>query len=184
MELGRLRELYKDMRRQGLTRAQFQYRLNNVVFDVIFFIDDSPFQLLFGAIGHRCSFFVDVKQGFEIRPFIQPQTAFDTLCKALNLRSDPANPFSITKFFQEFNLHIPACATIQKALALPVTPQSINIENGDKLFFSHWKNNSDKSGNVTEANLTKTHKAFGKELMVFCQKKNISSCWNDKEKTK
>lgn len=184
MELGRLRELYKDMRRQGLTRAQFQYRHNNVVFDVIFFIDDSPFQLLFGAIDHRCSFLVDVKQGFEIRPFIQPPTAFDALCKALNLRRDPDNPFKLINFFQEFNLHIPACATVQKALVLPVASQPINIESGDKQFFSHWKNNSDKSGKVTDANLTKTKEAFGKELMEFCQKKNISSCWSNTEKTK
>jgi hypothetical protein len=182
MKLDGLKELYKDMKRNNVVRTQFQYQHNNVIFDVIFFIDDSPFQLLFGAIGHQCSFFINVTDGFNISPVITPRAAYYDLCKALGLTYDPANPFSTAKFFADFALHIPLSISAKKTPTLPINYQaSVNID-GDKIHFSHWKNNSDKSGNVTVENLEKTRDAFGDEIKNFCLRKNVSSCWSIKDK--
>ncbi|ARZ01330.1 DUF6037 family protein [Yersinia ruckeri] len=182
MKLEGLKELYKDMKRNNVSRDQFQYKHNNVTFDIILFIDDSPFQLLFGAIGHQCSFFVNVLQGFKISPVITPKSAYYDLCKALGLTYDPANPFSTNKFFSDFALHIPSSISTKKASILPVNYQALVNDDGKKTHFSHWKNNSDKSGNVTDDNLKKTYDAFGAEIKNFCRRKNISSCWSVKDK--
>lgn len=182
MKIEGLKELYRDMRRNNVARTQFQYQHNNVIFDVIFFIDEAPFQLLFGAVGHQCSFFVNVAEGFNISTVISPRSAYSDLCKALGLTYDPANPFSTTKFFADFALHIPTNISPQKAPILPVNCQALANVDGDKIYFSHWKNHSDKSGNVTEDNLIKTNNAFGCEIKDFCARKNISSCWSVKDK--
>lgn len=185
MKLDGLKDLYKDMKRNSVMREQFQYRHNNVTFDIIFFIDSSPFQLLFGAIGHQCSFFVNVVPGFQISPVITPTSAYHDLCKALGLTYDPANPFSTAKFFADFALHIPSSISSKKASILPVNCKYSIEDDENKIHFSHWKNNSDKSGNVTAGNLKKTGDAYGPEIRDFCQRKNVSSCWSSNgEKTK
>lgn len=182
MKLDALKHLYKDMKQNNILREQFHYQHNNVTFDVIFFIDSSPFQLLFGAIGHQCSFFVNVLPGFQISPVITPTSAYHDLCKALGLTYDPANPFSTSKFFANFALHIPSKISTKKASILPVITQYTADDDNNKIHFRHWKNNSAKSGNVTDDNLKKTRDAFGQEIKDFCRRKNISSCWSANEK--
>ncbi|CAJ0780862.1 hypothetical protein LMG18090_01245 [Ralstonia mannitolilytica] len=55
MKLDGLATLYKDMRAKKLERIRFDYRHGRVSFDVFFFIDGSPFVLLFarGATTSR-----------------------------------------------------------------------------------------------------------------------------------
>lgn len=38
MQISGLKELHKDMRRNSVTRTQFQYIHNQVAFDVLFFV--------------------------------------------------------------------------------------------------------------------------------------------------
>lgn len=178
MKLEGLKELFKDMKLNNVDRTQFQYKHNGVIFDVIFFIDSFPYQLLFGAVGHKCSFFVDVMPGFEISPIIKPKSAYSDLCKALGLTYDPANPFSTAKFFAGFSQHIPDRISKKKTSVIPVRYEAVAIDDGDKVYFRYWKNNSEKNGNVTGDNLEKTRNAFGPEIANLCQRKNISSCWS------
>lgn len=183
MKIEGLSALYQNMRTQNIKRTTFQYRHNNVYFDVMFIIDSKPFKLLFGAIGHGCGFYVNVKPGFEISPAIQPSSAYYDLCKALGLTKDSNNPFSTKKFFEHFAAKIPTTCSKENTSPLPssITP---NIDSVDKTFFSHWKNNSEKSGNVTDQNLAKTLKAFGSIIKDFCKEMNISSCWSVIDKNK
>lgn len=177
MKIARLGTLHQEMRNNRLTRHQFQYPFNNLTFDVNFIAEGNPYELLFGVVGHNCSFLVNVAPGYDISPRVNPESAFYKLIKLLNLTSDPNNRFSATAFFSDFSTKVPL--KIGKT-SLPTTPSSASklVNEADKTFFSHWKNNSEKSGNVTPENLEKTLKAFGPEIHSFCASKNISSCWS------
>lgn len=93
MKLGELAPLYKDMRAQKLDRIRFDYRHGRVSFDVFFFIDESPYLLLFGARGYNVAFEVEVRPGFEIDPRLD-NADFRALCNALGLVFNPDNRFS------------------------------------------------------------------------------------------
>lgn len=174
MKLERLRHLCCDMHKNNVTKTQFEFKINQITFDVAFFINKSPYQLLFGAKNHKCSFFVDVKNGFEISPIITPSSAYSDLCSALDLKSNPKNPFSTKKFFEEFASKIPEQIQRKNSSSIPKLTQSITDPN-DFGIFSHWKVHTTQ--NVGKENLLKTQKAFGIEVMEFCKSQNVSSCW-------
>jgi len=181
MQLEGLRSLHASMRANNVTRTQFQYRHNNVVFDVLFFTDRTPYKLLFGAIGHKCSFILDVRQGYDVAPVIKPESAYSDLCKALGLTYDPTNPFRPSKFLGHFAQHIPSSIESTKEPSAPVNQHAEIVDDGDKVFFSHWRNNG-SSSHVSEKNLDKTYRAFGKLISDFCMERNISSCWTVHDK--
>ncbi|WP_313752342.1 DUF6037 family protein [Mixta calida] len=183
MQLEGLRPLHADMKRNNVKRTQFQYRHNNVVFDVIFFTDSDPFQLLFGAIGYKCSFIFDVTKGYQVAPIITPRSAYYELCRILGLTYDPLNPFKPQNFLNHFSNHIPSTITSAKEPVALTTQSAEIVDDGDKIYFSHWRNNGDSS-HVTEQNLDKTYKAFGQTISDFCRIRNISSCWSVKDKKK
>ena len=56
MKLDGLVELYKSMKVQGIDRYRFEYKCGRAVFDVFFFVDGSPFLLLFGVKAENFSF--------------------------------------------------------------------------------------------------------------------------------
>ncbi len=176
MHLPKLKELYKDMMSKNVTSARFQYQHNKTAFDILFLIDRKPFQLLFGAIGHKCAFIVNVLLGFEIGTAIRPESAYKDLLDALGVTPDPANRFRTSDFFASFSKSIPE--TIPAKQPTRQTAIRAAIDDGiDKLFFSHWRNNGEKGGHVTNDNVEKTRIAFGKEIANSCQERNISSCW-------
>lgn len=180
MKVERLRTLDRDMRRKGITKTQFKYRHNNLVFDVLFSIDGA-YELLFGVVESKCSFIVKVEPGYNLIPAVRPSSAFYELCKLLNLTADPNNRFSANAFFADFATKVPEIADSKKNASLPssLTPE-VNEE--DKTVFLGWRNNSEQSGNVTIPNLEKTLKAFGPEIRNFCASKNISSRWSPEKK--
>lgn len=183
MQISGLKALHKDMRQNNITRTQFQYRHNQVVFDVLFFTDGSPYKLLFGAIGEKCCFVVNVNPGYSIAPFLQPKSAYNDLCRILGVEFDPQNHFSTAKFFRHFAGAIPHAITSTKEPKPPSRTQAELNEDGEKKFFSHWCNNGESS-HVTNVNIEKTRKAFGGEIALFGSERNISSCWSVNEKKK
>jgi len=181
MKIDRLRTLHQDMRKNNLTRCQFSYSHNKLKFDVLFVAEGSPYELLFGVVGHNCSFLVTVAPGYEITARIKPESAFYKLIELLDLTPDPNNRFSANTFFSDFSKKIPVKVGVNNSSKLPasITP---HVNDADKTIFSHWKNNSAKSGNVSLENLEKTLKAFGPVIQSFCASKNISSCWSPTNK--
>ncbi|MHA6833852.1 DUF6037 family protein [Ralstonia pseudosolanacearum] len=179
MQLNQLALLHKDMQARNLERIRFNYPHGRVSFDVFFFIDESPFLLLFGARGYNLVFEVEVKPGFDIDPYLD-SADYKALCEALDLKFDPNNPFSPKAFFADFAKHIPATVPINCA----VNPQDLvqfrrNVEEADKVYFCGWHNNATRGENVTEKNLHKTRELLGKKAYQACKRKNISSCWTD-----
>lgn len=180
MKLDNLQPLYHSMRVQGIDRPLFRYHLRNVVFEVFFLTDEIPFQLLFGVIAENFSFCLDVGRGFNIDPRL-PRETYRTLCKILNLKYDPENPFRTTDFFLEFNHKIPFKADKRRK----VEPHEMiffykDVEESDKKYFRGWLNNNLRGRDARPENLEKTRRLLGYEIYKLCLRKNISSCWTDR----
>ena len=112
MKLNGLVGLYRSMKNQGRDRYRFEYRHGRAMFDVFFFIDESPFILLFGAKGEAFSFEVEVETGFNINPTLCGNT-YKELCRVIGLEYDPNSPFSPKYFFAQFNHNIPYSSSIK-----------------------------------------------------------------------
>lgn len=59
------------MKSQQLERCKFNYCHSQVTFKIIFFIDESPFKLLFGVSGYNQSFELSVFKGFQIDDYFE-----------------------------------------------------------------------------------------------------------------
>lgn len=179
MKLDGLVGLYRSMKKQEIDRYRFEYRHGRALFDVFFFIDESPFILLFGAKGEAFSFEVEVGVGFNINPTLDRGT-YKELCCILGLKYDPNNPFSPKGFFAQFNKHVPHTASINNKVEPHQIAQYRSIaEEEDKIYFIGWRNNGLRGERVSETNLAKTKCLLGQKAYERCKSKNISSCWTD-----
>lgn len=179
IQLGKLKLLYRSMRSQKIDRYKFEYLHGRVTFSVFFFIDESPFVLLFGAKEHNFSFELKVHRGFNVEPHLDNAT-YKQLCEALELRYDPDNPFSPSSFLTDFNHHIPPVAyPLHKAKPHEIIQYRRNVEEVDKIWFCGWRDNVIRNQSVTPENLNKTRVLLGERAFQRCRQKNISSCWTD-----
>ena len=179
MQLNGLVNLYRSMKNQAIERYRFEYRHGHALFDVFFFIDESPFILLFGAKGEAFSFEMEVKAGFNIDPTLDSDT-YKQLCRILGLKYDPNNPFSPKEFFTQFNQNVPHGASINaKAESHEIAQYRKIAEEEDKIYFLGWRNNELRGDIVSETNLAKTKDLLGHKAYTRCKSKNISSCWTD-----
>lgn len=182
LKLDGIKDLYISMKTQVIERYRFDFKSGKAVFNVFFFIDGSPFKLLFGAKGHTFGFEVEVGQGFKIETNLE-KAVFKELCKVLDLTYDPNNKFSPFKFFNEFNKSIPKTAISNQ----PIEPSHIApyvslAEEEKKIYFTGWRDQTARGSNVREQNLDKTRKLIGEKEYKTCKEKNISSCWSDSSK--
>ena len=56
MKLYQIEPLLRDMGRNKVKQDKFSFQYNGVVFDVIVFLECTPFELLFGVVDHNCPF--------------------------------------------------------------------------------------------------------------------------------
>jgi hypothetical protein len=179
MQLLGLASLYRSMRSQHFDRYKFRYRHGRVIFEVLFFIDTQPFELLFGSLGANFALKVNVRPGFVIDAYLD-EDDYNKLCEVLGLTPDPNNRFSTTAFFADFNERIPGRAT-PAGVPRPhdVAVYRRNVEDAHKIYFCGWHDNTVRGENVTEKNLDKTLKLLGLKAHDFCKRRNTSSCWTD-----
>lgn len=166
------------MKNQNIGRTNFRYTLNHLDFECLFFIDIKPFELVMGCLHQNFAIFLDVEQGFSIKPFIKPKSTFIKLVKALNTLDDSDHKFVPHEFFDEFNQHIPNRANPHT----PVTPSDIikyysNIEEEDKIHFCGWLDNNIQNNKVSEKNLIKTRRFMGQQVYEFAKRRNQSTRW-------
>jgi len=185
MKLDGIVDLYRSMKDQKLGRYRFDFKSGKAVFNVFFFIDGTPFKLLFGAKGETFGFEVDVAKGFTIETALD-RGVYSELCKILQLTYDPNNKFSTFKFFSEFNNTIPTKANPRLYIEpAELAPYVSVAEEVDKVYFTGWRDQTIRGNNVTPENLAKTRELIGEKEYKTCKDKNISSCWSDKkEKSK
>lgn len=183
MKLTGLVPLFESMKAQNIKRYKFQFQRNDVVFDVIFFTDENPYSLLFGARGHNFSFKIPVEKGFFINENQLPNEVYNKLIKVLGLKYDPNNKFRPLFFFEDFNKSIPYSAH-PRNVPQPheVAIYRRDVEEAHKIYFCGWRDNTLNDKHVTEKNLEKTKKLLGYETYLVCRSKNISSLWTDNER--
>lgn len=180
MKLTGLVPLYKSMRSQGIERTKFRYQHNHLVFDCLFFIDTKPFELAMGCVGHNFAVYLEVRDGFEIVPFIEPKEAYFALRDALFEGKGSGRSLDPHEFFEEFNRKIPAHAkpedTPTPADLVRVYP---DIEESKKIHFCGWFDNNSVGKQVQPKNLNKTRRFFGQRVYEFAVKRNMSTKWTD-----
>ena len=179
MKLDGLKLIYKGIKAQGIERYRFRYQYNKVTFEVFFFIDETPFKLLFGVLGGSFAFELIVERGFRINPELPKQKYYE-LCEVLGLSYDPNNRFRTTAFFQEFNRKLPKIVhKRQEAQAHQIARYYRNVEEADKIYFFGWLNNDICGKKVSLKNLEKTKLLLGFKVYEICKAKNMSSKWTD-----
>lgn len=178
MQLTGLQPLYRSMRAQDMGRATFRYTLNHLTFECLFFADLEPFELVMGCLGEGFAIFLEVHQGFTIKPFIEPPEAFHALHNALSQHADSDHRFSAADFFAEFNRHIPDRTTPANIpSADDVVRYYPHIEDADKRYFCGWLDNNKQRNHVSSGNLAKTRRLQGQRAHDFSLRRNQSTRW-------
>lgn len=178
IELNSLRLLHRSMKARCIVRCRFPFHRNHKEFDVFFFADMEPYELMFGLVGDRWSMTVKMLEGYRVDTWLGEN--YDKLCKALGLKYDPNNPFRPKDFFEDLNRAIPREASRGRE----VKPQDVarylsNVEEADKIYFSGWRPHQDPEvRDVTERNLEKTRLLLGEDAYRLCLKHRISSAWS------
>ncbi|HPL66620.1 MAG TPA: DUF6037 family protein [Smithellaceae bacterium] len=179
MKLDGLKPLYRSMKDQEIDRYRFGYTNGKASFDVFFFIDESPFILLFGVKGDKLSFEIEIFPGFQINLPLCKET-YNNLCMILGLKYDPSNRFSPKDFFSQFNISIPSTANkTSEAKPHEFAKYYPHLEEANKVYFLGWRDNQTRNEHVTTENLLKTRKLLGVKVSEMSLSKNFSSCWTD-----
>lgn len=174
--LWEIKPLLCDMINNEAKVEKFRFEYSGVVFEVIFLIERTPYELLFGVIDYNFSFVLKMYKGYKLESL--SDEVFYKLCNILKLKPSK-DKFNSFKFLMYFSKKIP-----QKYSKKRIQPDEIavykkrNIEEADKIYFCGWKlyTNSDRHAR----NFEKTREWLGEETYEFCKLHNISSCWTDK----
>lgn len=180
MKLTGLIPLYKSMRSKNLDRTKFRYQHNDLLFDCLFFIDTKPFELAMGCVSHNFAIYLEVRDGFEITPFIEPREVYLALLQALIEGKRSGHSFDPKEFFNEFNRKIPQHARPEDT----PTPSDLvrvypHIEESKKIHFCGWFDNNKVGKHVQPSNLDKTRRFFGQRSYDFSLRRNMSTKWTD-----
>lgn len=176
IKIPEIAPLLSDMGRNKVKQDKFNFKYNNVEFKVVVLIDRTPFQLLFGVVGHNFSFVLKLHIGYELEDMKDED--FYTLCRILNLKPSKESLTSF-KFIKFFASKIP-----KRCNPVRVQPHEIaeykkrNVPDGDKIYFCGWRLHINDGKNAQ--NFKKTEEWLGGKVAEFCKENNISSCWTDK----
>jgi hypothetical protein len=167
------------MKEQDMGRCKFQYSLNHLTFDCLFFIDIEPFELAMGCIEHNIFILKNIEKGFQIEDTrIEPAATFWALVNALKTGAYSDERFNPFKFFVDFNRAIPRTTSPNNR---PTTQDVIryysDIEESEKIYFCGWLDNSLQKNNVTPENLFKTKMLMGERASAFSERRNQSTKW-------
>ena len=179
IELDRLCLLHQSMNVCRIGRCGFPFRRNHKEFDVFFFADMKPYELMFGLVGGQWSFSVKVLEGYRVNTWLGDD--YYGLCKALDLEHDPNNTFRPVDFFKDLNLKVPS----EISRDSEVEPQDVarycrDIEEADKIYFVGWRPHPDPEvRDVTKRNLEKTRRLLGEVAYLRCREYRISTAWTD-----
>lgn len=179
-EFTGLRVLHKDMVKKGEERATFSFEYNKKPFSCIFLTDITPYRLYLTTLGlHPVVIEFEIQKGYLTPCYIED---YKMLVNYLEIEFNPIHKFLPVDFFEVLNRNIPEKFTARPKYrdVLVVASKRRKIEEEDKIYFCGWRRNP-VGKNVSEKNLEKTRSAFGDAKAEMCERKNISSCWTDRE---
>lgn len=181
MKLTNLASLHQDMQRKHHTKAQFAFSLRGLAFDVIFTIDEVPFQLLVGVKYANFFFRVPVHRGYWADSLDDP--TFYQLKDLLGL-TPHGEKFTSFKFLAMLNEHVPTYVTgtevqLHEYVSLLPLAERRQVDEVDKIYFVGWKHHLNDG--CQARNFDKTFRMTGSQALAdYCRKHNISSMWSDK----
>jgi len=172
------------MKNDEVKRYKFDFEYNNVNFDVIFFTDENPFILLFGAVGSGLCFEVNVNPGYNIDLMLS-KDKYNILKKILHIPHGNTEIFRTKDFFNKFYLEIPKYnkrnSNVKPSDIAPYKKDI--IDESEKIYFLGWRDNDLTNEKVSDRNIEKTRLLIGNYEAELCKRKNISSRWtNDRRK--
>lgn len=176
--LSNLRGLHQEMRAAGLTRYKWRFTRGPATFEAIFIAEDSPFELLLGAVGSTFGLCLRVYPGYRIESVL-PSADFYALCDVLSLTRDPVHKFTPSAFFSDLNERIPAVVNLATGRVQPhdILNHRSGVDVSDGRYFIGWLDHSSTGHRVSPANLLKTLAVFGQRVHDTCLARNVSSRW-------
>lgn len=176
-----LKSLHDDIRRNNRTYDVFNYRLNNIVFNVIFSAYIAPpeipfYRLCFNKRGSDLYLGLDVKPGYYIDTYLGDKLKI--LYEMLEIESGRLKPLKPSEFFAEFNKYIPITMSRISIPRLTLS-KACDCEDEDLIYkeaLIYWDNFPDVNGKVrhaSEKNKQKTSILYP-ELYKDIKDKNIS----------
>lgn len=161
------------MRKNEVTKEKFRFTYSGVTFEVIFFIDSTPFELLFGVVDKNYSFVLKLRAGFQLESL--PDEVFYKLCTILNLKPSKEGLTSY-KFLQYFAQKIPSKYSKSNVQPHEIAQyKKIDVPESDKIYFCGWQTYNTRKAQ----NFEKTKQYLGESTYEFCKKHNVSSCWTN-----
>jgi hypothetical protein len=178
MHLPNLRGLHNAMRAAGITRYKWRFDRGPATFEVIFIAEESPFELLLGAIGTTFGATILVHEGFRIDCQLNPDD-YRALCRVLQLTFDPTRTFKPADFFAHLNNDVPQTVDLTAGRVRPhdVVAYRRNVDTSDGTYYCGWRDNTPAGNRVQASNLLKTLAVFGQRVHDTCRARNISTCW-------
>lgn len=98
MKLSGLKPLYNSMKANNIKRTKFSININNVIFEIIYFIDSKPHSLAIGVRERNLFFEIKVKHGFVINTYLGDKYA--TIYEILGLSSNGTTPLVHKNFMK------------------------------------------------------------------------------------
>ncbi|MCM3654151.1 DUF6037 family protein [Metabacillus litoralis] len=174
MILTNLKQLFKDIKKNGLTYDVFDFTKNNVSFNILFDINPKPYKLI--ILKKRSSLFIklDVNYGFVINPHLSIND-YKTLISMLELKFQTGSPFSTKVFFEELNRNIPSEIT-KKVVEKRTLSKIYNCEEEEKVYIKEirdWSKYPHLNKSCSPENKEKTRLLYP-ELYEEIKDKNIS----------
>lgn len=171
--------LFSSMRSANKDMERFVFTFNNVEFDAIVSIDETPFELLVGATHRNWACTMKILPGYIIN--MDDRDFFD-LCYLLNLKPGKES-FLSSHFLAHIARHCPAqCSSelVNPKYLVKYRGRRVNAaEEPEKTVFLCWDEHKDGK---RARNFDKTQKYFGKRVADFCRRNNISSKWTTPDK--
>lgn len=167
------------MQRSDMQRCRFKFRFRQIVFDVIFLADIAPYLLILGLRGGAFCIDFDIAPDYTVAPRIENEK-YKELCRLLELRWDPNNPFRPSILLEALDAATPQslndCETARPEL---IAQHRRDLEDADLIYFWQWRDNTIRSQRVSQKNLEKTRLLLGQKAYEICKSRNISSVWTD-----
>lgn len=179
-EFTGLKVLHRDMQVKKEERATFPFEYNGKSFSCIFLTDIIPYRLYLTTLGAVPKVFeFEIKKGYKVESFIED---YKMLIEYLEIKYDPKHKFLPFDFFEALNKKIPKEFKVRPDYkeTLKVVSKRRKIEEEEKIYFCGWRRNA-IGQSVSEKNYEKTRSSFGDEKAEMSRRKNISSCWTDRD---
>lgn len=182
IKLNGLCNLHSRMRKQGLQKVIFPYRINDAVFTVVFAPIGEPYELSLTANAANVFILIQVRRGYLISRELDNEI-YIKLANLLRIDGRSGNKLIPAVFFSELDEYMGG----QEVRMREPSPKELmdarpDLPDRELPYFWHWLDQDVRKHHVTKKNLRKTCLLIGPEAEAFSRRHNLSSRWTDDEK--